>query len=183
MATRILGVAGKKRAGKDTIANYLVEQHGFVKMAFADAVREAALGLDPIVSAATIAGSLRTYRLSDFVRDQGWEQAKEHPEVRRSLQRMGTEAIRKLDEDFWLNVTMKKALAHGERVVISDVRFPNEAAEIQNYGMLIRVSRPGLTYTDTHVSEIALDDWPYDEVFENDGTIEDLRGKIDQWIR
>lgn len=181
MATHILGVSGKKRAGKDTIADHLVAQHGFTKVSFADAVKETALAINPIIEPYGVNGGVK--RLSYFVGEFGWEKAKDHPEVRGFLQRYATEAVRSLMPDFWLDVAMKVALGTDGRVVIPDVRFPNEAAEIQDHGMLIRVNRPGLDFTDTHLSEIALDDWPHDDVIENDGTIEDLHGKIDQWIR
>ena len=36
----IIGIIGKKGSGKDTIADYLVKNHGFIKFAFADKVKE-----------------------------------------------------------------------------------------------------------------------------------------------
>ena len=38
----IIGLIGKKRAGKDTFADYLVEKYGFIKLAFADPIKEVA---------------------------------------------------------------------------------------------------------------------------------------------
>jgi dephospho-CoA kinase len=43
----IIGISGYARSGKDTVANYLVEHHEFTRMAFADAMREALLRLNP----------------------------------------------------------------------------------------------------------------------------------------
>lgn len=184
---KLVGVSGRKRHGKDTIADHLVEKYGFTKIRFADAVREVALDIDPIVSAATIAGSLRTYRLSDFVTDHGWEQAKEHPEVRRTLQRVGTEAIRKQMPDFWTTVALEKAYHVKGPVVICDVRFKNEVEAIDAWepgAPTIRVVRPGYADDgDTHISETELDDYPFEHVIYNDGSIEDLHKAVDAWIR
>lgn len=177
----LIGLSGKKRAGKDTVAAYLVEKYGFVQVAFADPLREAALKVDPIITAATITESLRTFRLSDLVGSQGWEAAKEHPEVRRILQRMGV-GVRDLDPDFWLRIAAEKigVMMDARRdVVVTDVRFPNEADYIKRHGFLIRVIRPGLDHADAHESETALDDYPHDAYLINDGSVQDLRDQVD----
>lgn len=73
--------------------------------------------------------------------------------------------------------------------IISDVRFPNEAEAIKSRGgIVIRVNRinstpqDGHTYvnkqTRTHPSETALDNYQFDEVIENEGTIEELIEKV-----
>lgn len=177
----LIGLSGKKRAGKDTVAAYLVEKYGFARVAFADPLRRAALALDPIITAATITGSLRTFRLSDLVGSQGWEAAKEHPEVRRILQRMGV-GVRDLDPYFWLHIAAEKIgdmMAARRNVVVTDVRFPNEADYIKRHGFLVRITRPGLDHADTHESETALDDYPHDAYLINDGSVQDLRGLVD----
>lgn len=182
---KLIGISGKKQHGKDTIADHLVANYGFTKVRFADAVREVALDIDPLVSAATIAGALRTYRLSDFVESQGWDEAKKHPEVRRTLQRVGTEAIRKQMPDFWTTVALQKAHEVNGPVVICDVRFKNEVEAVDAWepgSPTIRVIRPGMPDNDDHISETALDDYPFEHVIMNDGTIEDLHRKVDQWL-
>ena len=45
----IIGLSGYAQVGKDTVANYLVEKYGFVKVSFADPIREALYKLDPKV--------------------------------------------------------------------------------------------------------------------------------------
>jgi len=37
----IIGITGYKRHGKDTLGDYLVKYHGYTKIAFADALKEA----------------------------------------------------------------------------------------------------------------------------------------------
>jgi len=173
----IVGVMGRKRAGKDTFAARLVEKHGFTRYAFADALRMAALELDPIVTPVdTVGGSLR---LSDVVRQVGWEGAKAHAEVRRTLQRFG-QGIRKIDPDFWLRHVLEQIDARVGHAVITDVRYPNEAEAIRVLGgELVRVVRPGADNSDTHESETALDDYPEDWRVPNDASLGSLHDFAD----
>jgi len=63
--------------------------------------------------------------------------------------------------------------------VITDTRFPNEAQAIKDAGgILIRVVRPGNTPINTHSSETSLDNYPFDHVIINDGSLEDLVEKV-----
>tara|TARA_R110001606_G_scaffold19453_1_gene71318 strand:- start:2634 stop:3476 length:843 start_codon:yes stop_codon:yes gene_type:complete len=64
--------------------------------------------------------------------------------------------------------------------IITDVRFPNEAQAIKDKGgIVIRVERPQLIERDfEHPSETALDDYKFDEVIENNGSIEELIEKV-----
>lgn len=87
--------------------------------------------------------------------------------------------------------------------IITDVRFPNEAKAIKDrQGIVIRVNRPFkvegvyekdesgfdvLKYTTNrsislHESETALDDYSFDYVIENSGTIEELIEKVKQML-
>ncbi|RLK22653.1 hypothetical protein DER29_0491 [Micromonospora sp. M71_S20] len=173
----LVGVMGRARAGKDTVAGRLVERYGFRRYGFADALKEAALIANPIVTPVdTVGGSLR---LSDVVSAVGWESAKEHREVRRTLQQFGV-GIRHLQPDFWVRVVMDEVAHRPGPVVIPDVRFPNEAAEIrQEGGILIRVTRPGQDESDQHVSETALSDVRADHELANDADLHSLLNKVD----
>ncbi|MEU8655269.1 hypothetical protein [Actinoplanes philippinensis] len=156
MSAPLIGLVGRKRVGKDTIASRLVDKHGFRRFAFADLLREAALGLDPIVVPAEPAWL--SYRLSEIVARDGWEVAKELPEVRRTLQNYGV-AIRQVDPDFWIRPVMSAVATRNSPAVITDVRFPNEADAVEAAGgLLVRVIRPGLDESDAHESEVALKD-------------------------
>lgn len=61
----------------------------------------------------------------------------ENPDVmtgRRLLQRLGTEGMRKRDEDYWVNQytsRVRDILARGRAVATADCRFPNEVLAIQ----------------------------------------------------
>lgn len=66
-----------------------------------------------------------------------------------------------------------------KKVVIDDVRFPNEVAMIQRLGgRVIRIDRPGPDES-THASEIILDTFDgWDGVIVNDGTLGELEEKV-----
>jgi hypothetical protein len=172
-----IGIIGKARSGKDTAALALVAELHYTRLAFADPLKELALAIDPLIPTAY---GIHV-RLSLLIRDSGWEYAKDHyPEVRRLLQRTGG-GVREIDETFWLTATRKKlnaAEAWNLPVVVTDVRYPNEANMLRSRGFrLIRITRPGLA-DDQHDSETALDTYPADLTIENTGAIADLRQAI-----
>jgi len=188
----LVGLIGRQRSGKDTFAATLVEEFRYRRVAFADPLRQAAYALDPLVGPCALPGDLvAKYRRLSYVVDAiGWESAKDTvPEVRATLQRLGTNAIRALDEDFWVRAGMATVAEHratvrrwpsgefympGRPVVVTDVRFPNEAEAVRRAGgVLVRVVRPGAD-GGGHATETALDDYPEDFLVDNDGTLEDL---------
>lgn len=177
-----IALTGLARSGKDSVAARLVEDHGYVRVAFADALKAAALKADPILDSECHASSCvcdysEDYRLSDAVREYGWEGAKDRlPEVRRSLQRFG-QAVREVDPYFWINAAfgaVRRAGVSGRPVVITDVRYDNEVTFTRRWGFtLVRIERPGLTPGD-HVSERNTLDFDVDATIVNDGTLSDL---------
>ena len=174
----LIGLIGKKRSGKDSFAAVLIAEHGYKRVAFADPLRAAALRLDPYVDAALLDnGEIMPYRLSEVIGTLGWERAKDEiPEVRRILQAFGTDAIRSIDEEFWVRAGVQEiSNNYRDPVVVTDVRFPNEAqAILQRGGVLVRIERPGFD-GDGHATETALDDYLPDIVVSNDGTLDDLK--------
>ncbi len=169
----LIGLAGWAKSGKDTIADYLVREHGYRRVSFADPMREALLRLDPLIPMMT--GHMR---LSSAVRLMGWEDLKrESPEVRELLQRFGTEVGRQMfDQDFWVKLALSSILP-GEKIVFSDVRYKNEAESIRKLGgVIFKVVRDGVAPANNHSSEHDLADYEFDAVVHNNGTIEDLWG-------
>jgi hypothetical protein len=164
---KLIGIAGRKRAGKDLVGQYLGYEFGFSRLAFADPLKEAAK---------IIFGWNEDHVNGDLkeVVDEFWGFS-----PRWALQRMGTEAMRKnVDDDIWIKATMRKVISSH---VITDVRFPNEAKAIKEAGgVLWRIDRPSLgPAEDMHVSETALNDWDsWDAVIVNDGTTVELGEKV-----
>lgn len=72
--------------------------------------------------------------------------------------------------------------------IITDCRFPNEAQAIKDKGgIVIRVNRPDYSIQITevklkHPSETSLDNWEFDYVIENNGTIEELIHKVKEML-
>jgi hypothetical protein len=135
----IIGVTGYAQHGKDTLGQRLVDVHGFTRYAFADQLKSMALALNPLIG---------RFRLADAVEQSGWEGAKTNAEVRRFLQVLGTEGVRDhLGADSWVKALELKLKADNPaRAVITDVRFPNEAAWVKaNGGLMVRVKRMVLT--------------------------------------
>lgn len=172
----LIGLLGKARSGKDTFARGLVER-GYTRVAFADPLRELVEAIDPVV----VGPGVRPVALSTaLLAAGGWEGVKESPyslEARRLLQQSG-QAVRRVEPGFWLQAGMDKADAvinEGGAAVITDVRYTNEADAIQSAGgVLVRIVRPGLESTDTHLSETELDRYPVDFTVRNSGTAEDF---------
>jgi hypothetical protein len=96
------------------------------------------------------------------------------------LQLLGTEGGREvIHPNIWVNATLGN-LTDADRVIVTDVRFPNEVTGIKvRKGIVVRVIRPSKISTSTHPSETALNDFQdWDYVIVNDGTIEDLKRKV-----
>ncbi|MGI5404135.1 hypothetical protein ACQEVG_32735 [Streptomyces sp. CA-135486] len=178
-----IGIIGRARVGKDTAGAWLVDNRGYRRVSFADPLRGCALALDPIVNTRRSGGDTFITRLAELVEMYGWERAKdEYPEVRRTLQRIG-QGVRAIDEDFWLRTALKKvteANENGVPVVITDVRYPNEADSLRRAGFhLVYVDRPGVPQID-HESEGALTAEDADHIVINNGSVADLHREM--WL-
>lgn len=100
---------------------------------------------------------------------------------RKILQLLGTEAGRQvIHPNIWVNSLMADYLETRDDWVITDMRFPNELESVKNKnGITIRVNRLETDYlAGTHLSETALDDYEFDYIINNDGTLEDLIIKV-----
>lgn len=178
---KIIGLCGYYGSGKDEAAKALVER-GWERIAFADPVRQMALAIDPMVDSCFSDDLELDTRLSVVVAQRGWLEAKTLPEVRRLLQRVGTEAVRNIiGPDTWVQIAERSLpMVLGlQNVVFTDVRFANEVAMIRKHGgLVIRIDRPGNEPTVKHVSET----YPFapDCTIINDGTIEELHQEIVQ---
>jgi dephospho-CoA kinase len=171
----IIGLSGYASAGKDSVAQILVEKFGYKRMAFADAIRDILYTLDPLTN--------NGLHLRTVVDDYGWDLAKQDNEIRRLLQVLGTEVGRNVfGDDVWVDVLISK-LEPMDKVVITDVRFPNEARELHNLaGEIWRVNREGVSAINEHVSESQMDEYNFDKIIDNNGSLEDLEHAIVELI-
>ena len=174
----IIGLSGYAQAGKDTVAQILVQEYGYSRIAFADIIRTAVYRLNPIV---TYDGM----RLAHLVDLEGWDIAKTAPEVRRLLQVMGSEVGRDLiDPQIWVELTLSTTKPT-DKIVISDVRYSNEAEEIKwKKGQIWRISRIDRDApVNAHRSESDMDSWHFDQYVANNGTIRDLQDEVAKCLK
>lgn len=172
----LIGLAGAAGAGKGSVAAFLVAR-GFGEIAFAD----------PIYAAISAMTGIGEERLKD--RD-----FKERPiagigkSPRELLQLFGTEFGRNLvSESIWIDLAMQKADRYasvGVSVVITDVRFDNEAEAVRGAGGRVwRVVRDAPSClagsTSIHASERGISDRLVDVTVPNNGTMADLRAEVD----
>ena len=113
---------------------------------------------------------------------------------RHILQYVGTDIIRKQAPDFWVNFISSVLTYFNENwdyVLIPDTRFPNEIDKLISNSFdvtHIRVVRPNFKNSLTeeqqnHPSETALDNVKPDFYIYNEGSIDELREKINKWIK
>lgn len=179
MAQMLIGITGRAGAGKDTVADYLWESNGFIKIAFADALRSAA-------------GHIFGLGLVNFL-DRDMKEAEVEywgMSPRRMLQLLGTEATKPVfGDDIWLKrwFLSYSAVMNTDPVVVPDVRFDVEAEAIRRLGgVIVHLTRPGTDLggvSATHASEAGVTAQPGDLYLVNDGSIYDLSHKVDQMLQ
>lgn len=198
---KLIGITGYARHGKGSVAKILAA-HGYTVLSFADPVRQFALALDPMI----INRDMSYIRLSDYVGRVGWDYAKQDPEVRRILQRVGTDAAKPIfGQDCWAKIGMRKAadiIIEGGKVCFDDVRFPVEEGETilncHNFAdwfnerhnvtsQIWRVTRYNADGTmfdngigTDHPSESQVKYFEPDEEIRNDGDLDALAQKIQE---
>ncbi|OAV62841.1 deoxynucleotide monophosphate kinase family protein [Enteractinococcus helveticum] len=148
--------------------------------------------LDPLM-----AGDQRLKDVLNAV-DGDWDRLKEGSEdtseqvvaeIRRLQQMLGTEVARNMvSPTIWVDTAMQCTAALGRAnvpVVISDVRFDNEAQAIRDAaGVVVEIHRPNLLHhtVDGHASERGVESQLIDHTIVNDGALEDLHREVDQLI-
>lgn len=171
----LIGITGRAGAGKDTVADFLVREYGFVKLSVAGPLKRmlAAAGLTEPADREDKEKSIEGF---DFT----WRQA---------AQALGTEWGRSLDPSLWVKILAKEVRnlermysATGARVVISDIRYDNEAYMVRELGgqvMHILGRAADLGQAADHASEDGVLYFPRrDKVLVNDGTLQDLYRKV-----
>jgi rhodanese-related sulfurtransferase len=165
MTTQLIAFAGRKYSGKDTAAAALADL-GFVNVKMAGALK------------AMLTALLQYVGLPDEMIDRMLEgDLKETPSPwlsdrtpRHAMQQLGTAWGRDtMAKDFWVQVAAQR-VGLFDKVVISDIRFPNEVDFVRiKGGKIYRIERPnGADLVDFHPSEAAIDGLDVDGVIRND---------------
>lgn len=199
---KILALAGLIGSGKDTAAGLLIEHHHFVKMAFADTLKDACaaiFGWDRLLLDGGTAES-RTWR--EMV-DTWWARRLGIPHLtpRWALQHIGTGVFREyFHQDIWIASLERRLEASSSSVVITDCRFPNELGAIEAAGgATVRIYRgadpPWLQlaqsdhqrlvneYPHVHASEYSSVGWDYHHYINNNSDIADLHAQLRAILR
>jgi hypothetical protein len=140
----IIGVCGFIGSGKDTIADYLTNFHGFRRESFANSLKDAVahvFGWDRTM----LEGRTKQAREWREQVDPWWAERLDMPHLtpRWILQYWGTEVCRSgFHDDMWIASLENKLRNSKDDIVISDCRFPNEIKSIKKSGgIVIRVKR------------------------------------------
>lgn len=173
---KIIGLHGLARSGKDTLAAYLVEHHGFVRIGLADPLRKFVSDITGIPLEELMDGPAKETPIE-------WLNQKS-PRV--LMQTLGTEWGRDMvDPEMWLKVAhqaVRRARQDGAPgVVIPDIRFDNEAAFVKTFGgEVFKVVRESAAPVSAHVSEAGVAPWLIDGVVDNNGPLSALAHAAEQ---
>ena len=146
----IIGIIGRMRSGKTTFAAKLNHVLGYEVMAFGEYVRR------ELAEAwfAPLGGSdIGTFRDGWGELEQDWK-----AELRPLLQAWGHGRRCLVDEDYWVDALFEEAEKFGHsRIVIGDVRYPNEMkAILDRGGKIIRLNAPTSLLLERGATEEAL---------------------------
>jgi len=205
----IVGLCGFAGAGKSTTAEYLVEYHDFIRLSFAQSVKD-------VIAAAFNWPRNRLEGASSLDRewretiDPFWSERLGQPfSPRIAMQYVGTEIFRThISPTIWVdNVISKiKNLPADSRIVIDDVRFINERKALSELGakfIIIHRIYPSLGFlTPEHArlwyhagipltSTLHQSEWEWltdpnigkDVIIPNDGSFDRLYASIESWIK
>ena len=204
----IIGVCGFIGSGKDTIADYLTNFHGFRRESFANSLKDAVAQIF-CWDRTMLEGRTKTAREWREQVDPWWAERLKMPHLtpRWVLQHWGTEVARKsFHDDIWIASLENKLRNSKDDIVISDCRFPNEIKSIKAAGgIVVRVirgpepdwyedavnanrgeagnfswatSRNRLEKLGIHASETAWVGTKFDAIMDNNQTIDDLFAQV-----
>lgn len=175
----LVGITGRAGVGKTTAARYLSARYDFEPIAFADSLKDVlALLLAPrgVDHAVLHEPGLKHQALPGC----------HHTTARHLMQSLGDWG-RGIDASFWVRQLEVEAFGAGgdspvhDRLLVTDVRFPNEAAWVQRRGgVLLRITRQDAPRLAGHISESWTDSLSVSASIPNDGSIGGLHTQLDQ---
>ena len=185
----IIGICGLIGSGKGTVADYLIDQHNFQKISFADKLKDAVAEMFdwPRQMLEGVTPQSRDWRERP---DTFWTQELGREITPRYvLQVFGTECMRQgFYDGIWVSLVKKKLQEHPHiNWVIPDTRFPNEVNMIKSIGGSVWCVKRGdnpqwfddyknnrVEPKDIHPSEWAWAHSNFDSIIKNNSSIVDL---------
>lgn len=186
--TLIIGLAAPAGGGKSTAAAYLCAAHKFEACAFADGIANMAEAL--VLTAGGDYAHLHERSLKEQPIPELAAPGRPGPSARQLKQTLGDWG-REIDADFWVDLTARTLGLHDlphsapvhDRIVITDVRYPNEAEWIQSLGGHILRLHRNTTPVRMYSSEQHLDNLPIWHHIDNAGNEEYLYGQLDAAVQ
>lgn len=140
----VISVSGFIGSGKDSVADYLISEHGYKKLSFAGSLKDAVsviFGWDrELLDGVSVESRVWREQV-----DPWWAKRLKIPDLspRWVLQQWGTEVCRThFHMDIWVASIENKLRSRTDNVVITDSRFKNELRAIKKVsGTTIRVHR------------------------------------------
>lgn len=144
----IIALCGPATCGKSTLAELLIEHHGYIRLSFAAPIKE-------MLRAVLRCQGAPPYTINQML----FGSLKEEPSVylsnqtpRRAMQTLGTEWRDLMDKNFWTNIWLRST-EFVSKIIVDDMRFLHESDAIRNVdGKIILIERPGVG-PGTHPSE------------------------------
>lgn len=207
----LISISGLIGSGKDTAADYLCTFHGFKRMSFGAALKDAVAVIFNW-DRELLEGSTKHSREWRENVDEWWATRLNIPHLtpRWVLQQWGTEVARKaFHDEIWVASVENKLLNVKEDIVITDCRFSNEIDAVKNAGGITMRTHRGddpewiefaelLNYTkneavkihcmeqlekfNVHASEYSSVGLDYDHHLDNNGTIDSLHKQLESII-
>ncbi len=197
-----IGLTGQKQVGKDTICEFLICKLNkelntkFERVAFADAVKNV-LGLFHFKDISGKKVRVNREWIEDNKENMDYIPSGWKTNVREALCNIG-DRFREIDSEVWLDIAL---LNNKKDKIVTDVRYPNEAYEIQKnpLGLVIKIIRPGFEMKEGHQSETSMLEFdekipynfegpymdpssPYDYIIINNEDEELLKEKIQEQV-
>jgi hypothetical protein len=174
---RYIGINGQYGSGKDTVAEIITKLSAvkFNIISFADKLKESCaieMGL-PLEMFLTQEGKATLIPALGITCGE-------------LLQKKGDGVRETVNKEYWI-ISRHSTLDTNKNYINSSVRYPNEGDAIRGKGgIVIRVngdpkgyrSQPNPTRDLNHPSETSMNDYNFDFVIENDGTLEELEEKV-----
>lgn len=180
---RVIGLCGRRRAGKDTVAGILDELHGYENVKISQDLKDAL----------KILFGFSNDQIESCLKDQVDERWGISP--RQAMQFIGTEVMQyningllpNMGRKFWIKGCINKHILPFEDklIVLSDLRFLHEYEELKHTFLesfiVIRIDRDATnidSLVDEHVSEKEYLNIPYDVLITNNGSKDDLVTRV-----